>query len=86
MSDAACGARSDDCGGLKHAAFSYVCLKPDTDVLMPPIVKSTSKSDRGLNHPMLGRLICPRSMLDSYDNEPGSASVTLMRFYAHPFL
>jgi|ERR1700722_2379895 hypothetical protein len=70
MSDAAGGSRSDDCGGLKHAGLAYVCLDPQTDVLMPPIVKNFSKSERGLNHKMLGALLCPRSMLQDFNDDP----------------
>jgi len=70
MSEAAGGARSDDCGGLKHIGLTYVCLNPETDVILPPIVKSLSKSDRGLNHKTLGGLMCPRSMLRAYHEDP----------------
>jgi hypothetical protein len=70
MSEAAAGARSDNCGGLKHTGLGYVCLNPDVDVIMPPIVKSVSKSDRGLHHKMLGSMICPRSMLSEYNEDP----------------
>jgi hypothetical protein len=52
-------------------------VNPEVDVIIPPIVKSPSKSDRGINHSMLGRLICPRSMLRMYDEDPRYA---LFRF------
>jgi len=79
MTEAAGGARSDDCGGLKHAALGYVCLNPDVDVIMPPIVKSVSKSDRGLRHKMLGSMICPRSMLSDYNEDPKYVSPSLLQ-------
>jgi hypothetical protein len=70
MVDAAKGARSDDTGGLKMKAVLYIPLKPKLDTCIPPITNEKSKSDRGFNHPMISRLLCPRKLLDQYDTDP----------------
>jgi hypothetical protein len=70
MVDAAKGARSDDTGGLKMKAVLYIPLNPKQDPCIPPITNEKSKSDRGFNHPMIARLLCPRKLLDQYDMDP----------------
>jgi hypothetical protein len=70
MVDAAKGARSDDTGGLKMKAVLYIPLNPKQDPCIPPITNEKSKSDRGFNHAMVARLLCPRKLLDQYDTDP----------------
>jgi hypothetical protein len=70
MIDAAKGARSDDTGGLKMKAVLYIPVNPKKDVCMPPIANEKSKSDRGFNHPMTSRLLCPQKMLHEFDADP----------------
>ncbi|KAJ7580198.1 hypothetical protein C8J56DRAFT_1058508 [Mycena floridula] len=70
ISEAASTARSNDANGLKHN-LNYVLVSPTTEALMPPIPKSTSKSDRGFNHPMLAKLLVPHKMRNRLENEEG---------------
>jgi hypothetical protein len=70
MVDAAKGARSDDTGGLKMKVVLYIAFNPKQDPCIPPITNKKSKSDRGFNHPMIARLLCPRRLLDQYDMDP----------------
>jgi hypothetical protein len=52
MREAATSARTSDTSGLKHE-LTYFLPNPLKNVLTPPIPKQESKSDRGLNHPVL---------------------------------
>lgn len=40
------------------------------DALDPPVPEVEDKSMRGLNHPQLARLLCPRKKLDWFDEDP----------------
>ncbi|KAJ7252462.1 hypothetical protein C8J57DRAFT_1519801 [Mycena rebaudengoi] len=69
---AATGARTNDTNGLKHA-LHYFLEDPSNDQLNPPIHKTDSKSDRGLNHPMLRLFLLPckyRRVIETLNN-PG---------------
>ena len=71
MTDAAKGARSDDTGGLKVKAVLYMPFNPKQEACIPPITNEKSKSDRGFNHPMTARLLCPQKLIGEYDADPG---------------
>ncbi|KAJ6524719.1 hypothetical protein DFH09DRAFT_1189310 [Mycena vulgaris] len=58
MQDAATSARTVDTNTLKHC-LNYLLPNPAKDVILPPIPKQESKSDRGLVHPMLRYFILP---------------------------
>ncbi|KAJ7113508.1 hypothetical protein C8R44DRAFT_881815 [Mycena epipterygia] len=58
LQKAATSARTSDTGGLKHC-LDYVVPDPTKHVLMPPIPKAESKSDRGLTHAMLRYFLLP---------------------------
>jgi hypothetical protein len=42
----------------------------EQDTLTPPIPKSKMKSDRGFNHPVIARMLCPRAVLNEFDEDP----------------
>jgi len=69
MADAAKGARSDDTGGLKMKAMQYMPLNPRKDACIPPITNEKSKLDRGFNHPLTSRLLCPQKLIKEYDTD-----------------
>jgi hypothetical protein len=52
MRKSASSARVAETGGLKHC-LNYLLPNPFTQVLVPAIPKSESKSNRGLAHPIL---------------------------------
>jgi hypothetical protein len=81
MVEAAKGARSDDTGGLKMKAALYIPLKAKLDTCIPPITNEKSKSDRGFNHPMISRLLCPQKLLDRYDKDPEYVSECSIVYY-----
>jgi len=62
-------ARTSDSGKLKHDGILYVPRNPQIDTLKPPIPKSTSKANRGFNHPVAARMLCPRYLLEDFDND-----------------
>lgn len=73
MHEATIGARSDDCGSLKHEALQdYVPSDPSDPscALIPPLPKQKLKDDRGFNHPMLAALLCPRRELELFEVDP----------------
>ncbi|KAI5990727.1 hypothetical protein EDD15DRAFT_2129364, partial [Pisolithus albus] len=56
--------RSMDLGSVKHAGLTYIPLNMnETSALIPPLLKSEDKSDRGFSHPQIARLLCPRKKL-----------------------
>jgi hypothetical protein len=52
----ASGARSDDTKSLKSAIVDW--LTPPGEPLVPPIARNV-KVDRGFNHEVTGKLLCP---------------------------
>jgi hypothetical protein len=71
MNAAAGAARSEDISSLKEAILSYAAVHSPEGELRPQINLSSSKSNtRGLNHPMLARLLCPIQYLDQFDENP----------------
>jgi hypothetical protein len=52
----ASGARSDDTKSLKSAIIDW--LTPPGEPLVPPIARNV-KADRGFNHEVTGKLLCP---------------------------
>jgi hypothetical protein len=66
--------RSADLSSVKHKGLQYIGLNmySKADALDPPIPEIEDKSMRGLNHPQLARLLCPRKKLDWFDEDPDS--------------
>ncbi|KAG1734273.1 uncharacterized protein EDB91DRAFT_1057000, partial [Suillus paluster] len=66
--------RSADLSSVKHKGLQYIGLNmySKADALDPPIPEVKDKSMRGLNHPQLARLLCPRKKLDWFDDDPDS--------------
>ncbi|KAJ7222725.1 hypothetical protein B0H12DRAFT_1241080 [Mycena haematopus] len=56
--EAASGARQNDTSGLKHKPH-YILPIPHVDSLVPKIPETVTKSNRGLNHPMLRDALIP---------------------------
>ena len=46
-------------------------FNPKQEACVPPITNEKSKSDRGFNHPMTARLLCPQKLIGEYDADPG---------------
>lgn len=71
--------RSADLSSVKHKGLQYIGLNmySKADALDPPIPEIEDKSMRGLNHPQLARLLCPRKKLDWFDEDPDSAMAAL---------
>jgi len=63
-------ARSNDSSSLKHDAMGYIMKDPDTEPLVPPIPRGKFKSDRGFNHPVIARMLCPMARLKELDADP----------------
>jgi hypothetical protein len=69
MAKAAGSTRSDDSGSLRYAALQYVM--EDVKVpLAPTVPKQLTKADRGFNHSTLALMLCPRALLDEYNEDP----------------
>jgi hypothetical protein len=67
--------RSDDVGSLKYKAMDYVLLDL-REQLNPPISNGLPKTGiRGLNHPELGRLLCPAKDQDDFNNNPTKSAL-----------
>ncbi|KAH9952316.1 hypothetical protein BGW80DRAFT_745992 [Lactifluus volemus] len=62
--------RTSDTGDLKYSALEYIFRNASRESLNPPILRITSKASRGLNHPQIGRMLCPRHLLDDFDEDP----------------
>ncbi|KAF8887133.1 hypothetical protein BD779DRAFT_1528263 [Infundibulicybe gibba] len=64
-------ARSDDISSLKWNVLEYVMKNPKTESLTPPIPMGTSKGmSRGFRHLFLARLLCPRRLCGTFDENP----------------
>jgi hypothetical protein len=50
--------------------LNYIMKIFKEDALTPPIPKSKMKSDRGINHPVIACLLCPRALLNEFDEDP----------------
>ncbi|KAJ7112617.1 hypothetical protein C8R44DRAFT_882381 [Mycena epipterygia] len=85
LQKAATSARTSDTAGLKHC-LDYVVPDPTKHVLMPPIPKAESKSNRGLAHAMLryfllpwkDRLQLPPLTLEAKVHAPGFQSIKVL--------
>ncbi|EIW77582.1 hypothetical protein CONPUDRAFT_75434 [Coniophora puteana RWD-64-598 SS2] len=66
-----CSGRSQDFGSVKYVGLSYITTTINAPII-PPFGGGgmKSKSDRGFNHPLTARLLCPRSERDRYDANP----------------
>ncbi|THV06119.1 hypothetical protein K435DRAFT_883572 [Dendrothele bispora CBS 962.96] len=64
-------ARREDLNRIKSLASTFIPINPHVDPLVPPLISSRGKSDRGINHPIIAALFCPRKyitkMLDELD-------------------
>ncbi|KAG1724208.1 uncharacterized protein EDB91DRAFT_1087550 [Suillus paluster] len=71
--------RSADLSSIKHNCLQYIGLNmySKANALDPPIPEVEDKSMRGLNHPQLAHLLCPRKKLDWFDEDPDSAMAAL---------
>ncbi|KAJ7619921.1 hypothetical protein DFH06DRAFT_1341755 [Mycena polygramma] len=58
MRESARSVRQQDTNGLKGCT-DYLLTNPLSDAIVPPVSKSASKSDRGVNHPYLRNYIVP---------------------------
>ncbi|THU90537.1 hypothetical protein K435DRAFT_864218 [Dendrothele bispora CBS 962.96] len=54
-------ARRDDIGTLKPLISTLIAPEPHIKALDPPLTNGSSKSDRGINHPIIASLFCPRA-------------------------
>ncbi|KAJ7460440.1 hypothetical protein B0H11DRAFT_2286106 [Mycena galericulata] len=80
MRTAATSARTADTGGLKHCV-NYLLPDPSKTPLVPPVLKSESKSDRGLAHPMLRYFLLPwkeRVLLPPLQLTPAAPNTTTL--------
>jgi hypothetical protein len=66
MAKSAGNTRSDDSGSLRYAALQYV-MEDTKQPLEPTIPKQPTKADRGFNHKVLAYMLCPRILLDEYN-------------------
>ncbi|KAK7441577.1 hypothetical protein VKT23_016570 [Stygiomarasmius scandens] len=66
-------ARTSDLNRLKTHTSAFLAPNPHIKALDPPLTVSISKSDRGINHPVIAALFCPREhvfrMLEELDND-----------------
>jgi hypothetical protein len=69
MAKAVGSTRSDDSGSLRYAALQYV-MEDIKVPLEPTVPKQFTKADRGFNHSTLAHLLCPRALLDEYNENP----------------
>ena len=60
----------NDSSGLKHTALNYVMKDFKQNTLTPPIPKSKMKLDHGFNHPAIACTLCPRVLLNEFDEDP----------------
>jgi len=58
--------RTDDCGSLCKNGLKYIPKVPG----YPTLEFNTKKEKHGFNHPVTGRLLCPRFLLDDFDTNP----------------
>jgi hypothetical protein len=61
-------ARTSDSGKLKHDGILYIPQNLQIDTIEPPILKGTSKANQGFNHPVIMRMLCPRHLLEDFDD------------------
>ncbi|KZP19906.1 hypothetical protein FIBSPDRAFT_954973 [Athelia psychrophila] len=62
--------RTSDSGALKHSIVPLLPKNLTTDAVLPPIPpKSSSKANRGYNHPQIARMLCPRDRLVDFDSD-----------------
>lgn len=70
------GARSEDTATLKNYIVSYIPLNPAVTPIIPPLPEN-KKEGRGLNHPMIARLLLPRISSEELDNVGPNAAPAL---------
>lgn len=70
MNKAVTSARSDDISSLKRDGLGYIALDLPGGAIVPIIPAKASKSVRGFNHPVLGRLLCPLRYLAAFEADP----------------
>lgn len=63
-------ARSSDAGKLRDRLSAYVTPNPSVASLNPPIPPGTSRSQLGLNHPVLAGYMCPVRSVAAFIKDP----------------
>jgi len=74
MVEAFGNARSQDTNSARYEVPTFVPLDPLMDVVQPPI--TNTKSARGFNHPIVGKLLCPLQLHQEYEADPMWVIVT----------
>ena len=65
--------RSDDTGSLKWKIATYMPEDPNTESVEPPITEKPGYrkvNERGFNHKACALLLCPRPLLEQFDEDP----------------
>jgi hypothetical protein len=70
-------ARRDDLSTLKKLPSLFLPPNPHVKPLDPPLSSSSSKSDRGINHPTIAAMFCPRKHITRMLNELELDDITL---------
>ncbi|KAH0826082.1 hypothetical protein J3R83DRAFT_5824 [Lanmaoa asiatica] len=71
--------RSDDTARLKDKIGHYAAPNPAMASLTPPVYTgSGSRSNLGVNHPVLARFLCPITLLATFDEDPVAGRQKLM--------
>ncbi|KAF8550588.1 hypothetical protein OG21DRAFT_1487667 [Imleria badia] len=63
-------ARSNDITGLREKIIGYATPNPRVAPLSPPIPPGSSRSQMGLNHPVLAGYLCPVEYVKAFDRNP----------------
>jgi hypothetical protein len=61
-------AQTSDTGKLKHNGLSYILRNSQLDVVTPLITRAQSKANCGFNHLVIACMLCPRHLLDEFDD------------------
>lgn len=63
------GARQNDTTKLKKAGLAYIPLNPLVEHLEPPLM-GNHKSERGTQHPMIAKMLCPARLIKDFEANP----------------
>ncbi|KAF8119243.1 hypothetical protein EV363DRAFT_1245514 [Boletus edulis] len=63
-------ARSNDAGKLRDKIASYATLDPSVAVISPAIPSGSSRSQLGVNHPVLAGYLCPIDSVKAFQDNP----------------
>lgn len=77
-------ARSTDLSSVKHKGMKYVPenMHNNAYALDPAIPEVEDKSMRGIYHPQLARLLCPRRDLEEFDEDPDWYVTGMVQMFA----